>query len=687
MEKLKRIFKETLSYIAVRRLLRYSIIVIIILLPSVAILTNKYFNNRENTIEKVEEQSSNTKDNNNGVTKGSIDANAFIDKEVSKHTLSDGYSELPDDYSPSSSNNNESDVLHNTSSNISHNIDKSSISGIDLEILEGYQFNPKKDLKLQATDKDGSNISDNIIIKKNNVNTNIPGIYTVIASVRLSNGQNKEKEFTVTVKETKLDVSLESFKAIKENVKKDEKVGFNLDLKVSKNHITPTAVMINGQEYHLYKGDDNIIDKLTNKKNYKVFLDGNNISGVYKYNLEHVKMSNGAWISLGENIQIVEVLKDKASIINFNYEEESTDKRIEVKFDLNDLENTSSNLRVELYKENEILETIKLDKKTNYCMYLPIKSNGQYNLKILSDINLSQNENNIVLNKEIFNTYINISNIDQTCITGNDIEITVGQSFDIIKDLNLKATDFDGEDITDKIQFESKDVNVNNVGKQSIVVSVINKRNQKYTKEFYITVNERIETVSEFSRMLFKSNTSNEIKSLSSISSSNVTLIGDDSKPLSHRVDINGVVSKNDGSSPDGKIQVELPTTMSFTVDKKGNFTAPSYMIDNKSSVGISISVSEFIDLNENSGITIKPIDEQLDNLNRTNLHLALVGNNKNYVDLGKPISEPKEILTVEPLKSNSIRLLGEAGKCESKTVDNSGASDEFILVFKIQKI
>ena len=687
MEKLKRIFKETLSYIAVRRLLRYSIIVIIILLPSVAILTNKYFNNRENTIEKVEEQSSNTKDNNNGVTKGSIDANAFIDKEVSKHTLSDGYSELPDDYSPSSSNNNESDVLHNTSSNISHNIDKSSISGIDLEILEGYQFNPKKDLKLQATDKDGSNISDNIIIKKNNVNTNIPGIYTVIASLRLSNGQKKEKEFTVTVKETKLDVSLESFKAIKENVKKDEKVGFNLDLKVSKNHITPTAVMINGQEYHLYKGDDNIIDKLTNKKNYKVFLDGNNISGVYKYNLEHVKMSNGAWISLGENIQIVEVLKDKASIINFNYEEESTDKRIEVKFDLNDLENTSSNLRVELYKENEILETIKLDKKTNYCMYLPIKSNGQYNLKILSDINLSQNENNIVLNKEIFNTYINISNIDQTCITGNDIEITVGQSFDIIKDLNLKATDFDGEDITDKIQFESKDVNVNNVGKQSIVVSVINKRNQKYTKEFYITVNERIETVSEFSRMLFKSNTSNEIKSLSSISSSNVTLIGDDSKPLSHRVDINGVVSKNDGSSPDGKIQVELPTTMSFTVDKKGNFTAPSYMIDNKSSVGISISVSEFIDLNENSGITIKPIDEQLDNLNRTNLHLALVGNNKNYVDLGKPISEPKEILTVEPLKSNSIRLLGEAGKCESKTVDNSGASDEFILVFKIQKI
>ncbi len=69
-------------------------------------------------------------------------------------------------------------------------------------------------MKLQATDKDGRNISDIIIIEKNTVNTTIPGTYSVKASVKLSNGQLNEKEFTVTVKETRLDVSLKSFKSV-----------------------------------------------------------------------------------------------------------------------------------------------------------------------------------------------------------------------------------------------------------------------------------------------------------------------------------------------------------------------------------------------------------------------------------------------------------------------------------------
>lgn len=43
--------------------------------------------------------------------------------------------------------------------------------------------------------------------------------------------------------------------------------------------------MINGKVYTLYKGNENIIDKITNTKNYKVFIDSNNISGVYNYNL------------------------------------------------------------------------------------------------------------------------------------------------------------------------------------------------------------------------------------------------------------------------------------------------------------------------------------------------------------------------------------------------------------------
>ena len=225
MKKLKSICKSTLSYIAERRLLRYSIIVIILFLPIGTILTNKYLNSIEKNIEQIEETATDKGSINKNITKGNIDANAFIDKEVSKHTLSEGFSTLTDDdiSSSSSNNSNQNNISSNTSSNVSHSIDKSSISGINLEILEGYEFNPRKDLKLQATDNDGRDITNNVIIEKNTVNTTIPGIYSVKASVRLSNGQTKEKEFTVTVKETRLDVSLETFKPIKTNVKKVQK--------------------------------------------------------------------------------------------------------------------------------------------------------------------------------------------------------------------------------------------------------------------------------------------------------------------------------------------------------------------------------------------------------------------------------------------------------------------------------
>ena len=231
MNKFKNGLKKILSYIAARRLLRYSIIVVvvIILLPTGVILTNKYFNNKVNNIEDTKEESLNINDSDkikdNSITKGIIETDVVADKTYSKHTLSDGFSTLSEDDYNSSSNTDKNNITNSTSNNISQSIDKSSLTGIDLEILEGYEFNPKKDLKLQATDKDGRNISDSIIIEKNNVNTTIPGSYIVKASVKLSNGQYKEREFNVIVKETTLEVSLKSFKSIKVNIKKGEKIG------------------------------------------------------------------------------------------------------------------------------------------------------------------------------------------------------------------------------------------------------------------------------------------------------------------------------------------------------------------------------------------------------------------------------------------------------------------------------
>lgn len=694
MNKFKNGLKKILSYIAARRLLRYSIIfVVIILLPTGVILTNKYFNNKVNNIEDTKEESLNINDSDkikdNSVTKGIIETDVVAGKTYSKHTLSDGFSTLSEDDYNSSSNTDKNNITNSTSNNISQSIDKSSLTGIDLEILEGYEFNPKKDLKLQATDKDGRNISDSIIIEKNNVNTTIPGSYIVKASVKLSNGQYKEREFNVIVKETTLEVSLKSFKSIKVNIKKGEKIGFDLDLKVSKKHVTPTSVMINGQIYPLYKGNENIIDKLTNTKNYKVFIDGVDVSGVYNYTLDHIKMSNGSWISVGEHIQSIEVLKDEGSIKNFSYEEKSADKKVDIKFDLNDLENTTSNLKLEFYKDDNLLETIKLDKMQNYCMSLPVNSNGMYSLKILSDINLNQNTNkdNIVLSKEIFTTTINISNIDQTSITGNDIEITEGQEFDAIKDLGLKATDFDGEDITHKIEVNNNDIDVNKVEKQSIIVSIINKNGKKYTKEFYVTVNPISKSEFSIFRMLPEEFTNNKSKTVDSRATSNSSILnGADTQILTHKVEMTGILAKSDGSLPEGRLEVEVPTSMSFTVDQKGNFSAPNYTVRNYSSVPISVYLSDFRETRPNGGINVKMIAEDITSQDRSNLHLALVGNDGKHIDLGEKINNPKEILTVQPSSSNFIQLRGESGKNSSVDIDKNGINEEFTLLFTIKK-
>lgn len=109
---------------------------------------------------------------------------------MSSYTLDSGFSKVDSNKSSVNENNNTSSSQSSTTVS---KIDKSSLKGNNISILEGDDFDPIKDLKLTATDKDGTDISDKIVVENNYVNSNKAGTYTVKANVRLKDGYTIQK--------------------------------------------------------------------------------------------------------------------------------------------------------------------------------------------------------------------------------------------------------------------------------------------------------------------------------------------------------------------------------------------------------------------------------------------------------------------------------------------------------------
>lgn len=180
----------------------------------------------------------------------------------------------------------------------------------------------------------------------------------------------------------------------------------------------------------------------------------------------------------------------------------------------------------------------------------------------------------------------------------------------------------------------------------------------------------------------------------SAYAANNNTLTGNLNDTLTQEVKVSGSVKNSQGVAPAGKIEVELPTTMSFTVDQTGHFEGVNYQVRNNSAVGISVAVSDFRETNKDpdNGIVLKQHSEDMSRLPRNNVKLALVGNNGRHIDLAdkSAISMKTPILNVAPnAATGTIQLLGDAGKdtsaSESK-VETNGVDEEFTLVFEIKK-
>lgn len=182
-----------------------------------------------------------------------------------------------------------------------------------------------------------------------------------------------------------------------------------------------------------------------------------------------------------------------------------------------------------------------------------------------------------------------------------------------------------------------------------------------------------------------------------------ITIGGTQNQTLNHTVKVTGTVSNKQGIAPEGKIEVELPTSMTFRVDQDGTFHGSDFRVENKSKVGIDVFVDEFR-TNAGGNITVKKkeeLEQQKTNLDRSNVYLELTGNvggTPTTIDL-KTVSEKthendKKILNVSGGSTGLIQLQGGAGtdlaigssKTEPQGIDKDGASGDFTLIYKIKK-
>ena len=162
-------------------------------------------------------------------------------------------------------------------------------------------------------------------------------------------------------------------------------------------------------------------------------------------------------------------------------------------------------------------------------------------------------------------------------------------------------------------------------------------------------------------------------------------------------VTVTGSVKSSTGIAPQGKLEVELPVSMDFSVDQNGTFSGTSYKVTNRSQHDVAVSVADFKETNTQGGIKLLGTSK-LSELNsegkRNEVIMALVGDNNKHVDLGdfdKDADSQQELLVVP--KNNgvgTIQLEGIAGKqsivSNGDVSDTTGVAETFELVFQIKK-
>lgn len=664
-----------------------SLVITITMLSGITIILRNDIRDIKNYVQSVVDGDPNYKEIHSQVTgsenviRGNIDLETLLAKEDKKaettstaNNISSGYDNytptqtITDDYNNKPSNglnnsnsgettiaNNNNNSNSNNNSNNSTNevnnnnnnsdedkkedvLDRSSFNGKDVMVSEGEPFNPMNALQLAATDINGKNITNKIVITENNVDTYKPGLYTVKANVTLSNENTLEKEFLVRVEPTILNLAVNDLKISKDVLEKNEHFNLTFAVKSSKSYLEVASVNINNEDYVVNKTSSSSFFRTSNK--YEVDLVAPSKAGTEKIEIKSVTMSDGTIVDINKSVN-VEILKEEAHIIDAVVKNiTSEDEDMFLEYSLEDVDNVLNEAFLYLYDENDVLiQQEELEKNNKSSINLNINENGKYKVQIKgyykTDINTRSDFSN---EKELFTQRIEVNKF-------NGDNIISSENNDILAEEDLMLMSIDNDE--DYVELNLRNIDSENKGRVA-----------------------------------------------------NSTLTQSEDKEINHEVKITGDIANDEGEFKPGTIQVVVPTAANFTITKNGNFiTSNNMTITNNGTSNIDVIVQKFIDTNGNSGIKVQGknvIDEN--NLSRSNISLNINGN-RGTAYLGSDnsksgvYSEPNLsnntndgilVSTIYGGSTGKLTLNGEASK-GSETIDNP-IQDRFTLILKIKK-
>ena len=542
--------------------------------------------------------------------------------------------------SGTNSNNNHLNNVNNVNTNTNTNTnnssdsqkeeiaDRSSFNGKDVMVSEGEPFNPMNALQLAATDINGKNITNKIVITENNVDTYKPGLYNVKAAVTLSDKNTLEKEFLVRVEPTILNLAVNDLKTSKEVLGKNEHFNLSFAVKSSKSYLEIASININNKDYVVNKTSVNSFFRTSNK--YEVDLVAPSKGGTEKIEIKSVTMSDGTIVDINKSINI-KVLKEDAYVSDVVLEDKSDkDNTVGISFNLNDVDNDINEARVCIYNEENQLVAEEL---------------------VLKDINLPYTK---------FSTIINLSNsgtytIKVLASKNSEAELNVTNSYS-----------------SSEVELFSESINVN---MKSVVDS--DDENIELLSMVSSLEDKEIETYSE--------DEENNLKARS-VRSSNETINGSDAVEHKHQISITGNVLSDTGEFPPGTFQVVVPTTASFTVNRKGEFITMPITIRNEGHQNIDVYAYKFVDVNktDRSNISLNVLGNQSVAYFKT----EELGSNNFGVYKDAELSSPStgdgiNVLKISSQSNGTLTLQGEAGKEDGI---EKPISDRFTLILKIKK-